>query len=374
MASEQAQGLAKKGHKVTVLTERASDSLPQYTNQDNLQVFRYGNAKMLTRFGGRSRTDLKEVPRVIKKLEGSWNAAVIHHPFVGAGFLRSELNIPALYIFHASTAKEIEYEGLQRSGVGFILTRLFIIWAKRIEGKVLRRVDRIGVFSDFSQGVLKQTYPFTSSKIVRVSAGIDLKRFCPGNKAKARSNLKLPKDKKIILTVRRLTPRMGLEELVKGMKQVVKEIPDTQLLIVGDGPLGTKLQAEIEKHKLQGKVILAGKVSIEDLPRYYHAADLFVLSTQAYEGLGIATLEALACGLPTIGTPVGATPEILKKINPELVVDGTGPVALAEGVIDLLSLSEKELSILGKKARKVVEEHYDWDKTVDQLEGLLKNL
>lgn len=66
-----------------------------------------------------------------------------------------------------------------------------------------------------------------------------------------------------------------------------------------------------------------------DLPGLYAAADLFVLPTVAYEGFGMSTVEALAAGTPVVGTPVGATPEILGPLDPQLVSPSTLPADLA---------------------------------------------
>src|SRR5207249_11624167 len=58
-----------------------------------------------------------------------------------------------------------------------------------------------------------------------------------------------------------------------------------------------------------------GFIPDETLPSYYHAADVFVLPTRELEGFGLVTVEALACGTPVLGTPVGATPEVLSGLE-----------------------------------------------------------
>ena len=83
---------------------------------------------------------------------------------------------------------------------------------------------------------------------------------------------------------------------------------------------------------MQDYISLTGSVSKEQLPFYYGVADLFVLPTSAIEGFGLATAEALACGLPVLGTPIGGTVEILNSIAPQLLFESASVEAIANGV------------------------------------------
>jgi len=114
----------------------------------------------------------------------------------------------------------------------------------------------------------------------------------------------------------------------------------------------------------------------EDLVRYYQAADVFVLPSVAFEGFGLVTLEALACGTPVLGTPVGATPEILRPLAPQLVLAGPEPAAIRRGVQVLLEwLSDADAAaVLRARCRRYVEARYDWETAIDSLEELLLDL
>ncbi len=431
VASEQARRLAARGHAVTVLTERVRDVLPVDEMVHNpsqpslnlgegdrsvpplrlrggegeLRIIRYGSEADFARFGGASRTDMREVPRILRHLDRAqrvershaaqgvrsldsarddkplWDVAILHHPYSAYGFVKAKLKIPSLYIFHTSTSREAEIEGIRRklpfAAEPFrpLLNSLFIAKTAQIERRVLSVMGRIAVLSDFSQLILHAAFPFTERKTLKLPVGIDRVQFSPSSDRKsARAHLGLPADRKMILTVRRFTPRMGLFELISAMQTVIKEYADAQLYIVGEGPLKNELQHAIQDKGLQSKVTIVGAVPVDDLPLYYQAANLFVLPTAAFEGLGMATLEALASGLPVVGTPAGATLEVLCALDPTLITNGITAADIAHGIIQFFARPENERTILGTRAREVAEQMYDWDRAVGELEGVLQNL
>jgi glycosyltransferase involved in cell wall biosynthesis len=130
---------------------------------------------------------------------------------------------------------------------------------------------------------------------------------------------------------------MGLENLVAAVK-LLDDVAGLRLAIAGSGST-QRLKAQSEALSLGDRVWLLGRVSEEDLPRWYRAADLFVLPTLAFEGFGLVTAEALASGTPVVGTPVGATPELLTPLEPRLVSRGTAPEDLAVAIRSGLSLA-----------------------------------
>ena len=91
------------------------------------------------------------------------------------------------------------------------------------------------------------------------------------------------------------------------------------MLIGGAGSHRAALERQVGELGLDKHVTFLGFVPDADLPRYYQAADVFVLPTRELEGFGLVTAEALACGTPVLGTPVGATPELLETLDPGLV-------------------------------------------------------
>ena len=120
-------------------------------------------------------------------------------------------------------------------------------------------------------------------------------------------------------------------------------------------------------------VNLTGLVSRESLPLYFRVADLFVLPTIAIEGFGLVTAESLASGLPVMGTPIGATKEILKPIDPLLLFSETSPVAIAKGIANYL-LNPEIFINLKSKCRETAEKNYSWERVTDQIEKIFSKI
>ena len=98
------------------------------------------------------------------------------------------------------------------------------------------------------------------------------------------------------------------------------------------------------------------------------AADLQVCSS-AFENLSLAILEGMACGTPVLGTPGGGTPELLSQIDPALVLPDDHAHSIADALPHWLS-DRQRLADLGRRARRVAVERYDWDRVVDGLESV----
>jgi glycosyltransferase involved in cell wall biosynthesis len=149
------------------------------------------------------------------------------------------------------------------------------------------------------------------------------------------------------------------------------------LLIGGAGSQRSKLEARAASLRLQEHVRFLGFVPDVDLPRYYGAADAFVLPTRALEGFGLVTVEALACGTPVLGTPVGATPEILDPLDPSLVFRDASAEAMAQGLERFLESLARDPASAGRlrdASRRHVETRYSWERSIGDLETTLREL
>jgi glycosyltransferase involved in cell wall biosynthesis len=377
---ETVRRLVARGHTVDLVGLRTSPGAPDTEVIDGVSVHRYGGEVNERLPGGRSRAALlRSAPLMLDLIaRKSFDAVLCQHYFPYYAYLRAvrRKRIPEVMTFHASYWREHELEGPDRP-VGRLPQLLFGRLARHTEIACLRRADRVVVLSEFSREQVATYYPFAESKVAKISGGVDLERFRPADDRRAvRKALGLPLDRPVLFTARRLVPRMGLENLIEAMAQVRAAFPDVFLAIAGQGRLLPDLGRRSEWLGLGDAVALLGRVSDDDLVRYYQAADLFVLPSSAFEGFGLVTLEALACGTPVLGTPVGATPEILKPLATQLVLAGTEPAAIRRGVQMLLEwLSDPgAAAALRSRCRAYAEKGYGWESAADAVEALLLDL
>jgi glycosyltransferase involved in cell wall biosynthesis len=236
---------------------------------------------------------------------------------------------PLVVHFHGPWALESAVEGAGRIAVA----------AKRaLEHVVYRRAARFIVLSRAFATILEREYGVKGDRIRIVPGGVDLARFRGvGSRADARRALGWPLDRPTVVTVRRLVHAKGLENLIDATDRLRTAIPDVHVVIVGTGPLAAELQRRVRERGLERWIRFAGYVAEEDLPTVYRAADLFVVPTIALEGFGLVVIEALACGTPVLVTPISGLPEVVRDLDPGLVLAGTSPDQIAQGLRDALA-------------------------------------
>ncbi len=164
------------------------------------------------------------------------------------------------------------------------------------------------------------------SRVIHMHLGIDVERFTPSSA-----------HEKIIIFVGRLVPEKGPLVLLEAFRQIVVRYPEYRLLYVGSGPLKSTIIAKARKYKLSNK-ITSMKSSYNTIDQLYRKAALFVLpsisSATWEEQYGMVLLEALASGLPIIGTDSGAIPEIIGRAG--FIIPQNNEEALATQMETLL--------------------------------------
>lgn len=270
---------------------------------------------------------------------------------------------PLVVHFHGPWAAEG-----RREGAGRIATMVKAMLEKR----VYRRATKLIVLSQAFKDVLCQSYGVDAARVHIVPGGVDCNRYdVPLSRDEARVKLGWPTDRRIIVAVRRLVHRMGLEDLITATTELRRKHPELLVHIAGKGPIGPQLQQQIDTAGLADHVKLLGYVSDDDLPVAYAAADMSVVPTVALEGFGLIAIESLAAGTPVIVTPVGGLPEVVKGLSTNLITDGTGPHALVRAIgaalADPLRLPSREvckaytrtnfdLPVIAQKTRAVYEQ------------------
>ncbi len=257
---------------------------------------------------------------------------------------------PLVVHFHGPWAGESEAER----------EHALIVKAKAaLERLVYRRGARFIVLSEAFRHVLTTRYGVPEEHVRIVPGGVEVGRFDTGlSREEARRRLGWPADRPIILSVRRLARRMGLENLIEAMDHVRRHVPGALLFIAGKGPLAGELEARIAEAGLEQHVRLLGFVPDDDLPLAYRAATLSVVPTVALEGFGLITVESLAAGTPVLVTPVGGLPETVRGLDPALILESARTDALARRLVGVL---RGDAALPSSDAcQRYARERFDW--------------
>ncbi len=378
MLWEQAWRLAARGHRVRIVSRANPDGGVERLDRAGVHVRTFAvDRRSLAGFvvssivGARraAAADLAEHPADVLHL---------HQPLAGWGALRARgaRRLPVLYSFYSPAPLEYRSRlGMTRHHRGGLAGRLGVGALWLIERACLRRARLIHVLSDFSAGQLASLYGIGAERVVRIPGAVELDRFRPApDRGEVRRALGLPERRPLLLTVRNLERRMGLDALLHAMPVLRRRVPEAMLLVGGTGSLRAELESLCASLGLDGCVRFLGFIPDVTLPAFYQAADVFVLPTRELEGFGLVTVEALACGTPVLGTAVGATPEILTPLSPALVFRDLEPQTLAA---DLARLLESLAADAGAAARlradcrRHAESCYGWERAIAALEAAL---
>jgi len=194
------------------------------------------------------------------------------------------------------------------------------------------------------------TYGLSPAQARALANGVDADIFFP---------LKDPSSQPYFLTVGRLAPPKGLEDLIECADQVVKQFPAYRFYLAGSGPQEQSLRAEIARRNLDGHVLLLGHIANRArLVELYQHATAYVQASH-YEGLPTVLLEAMACGRPVVSTSVSGALDVIRDGENGLLVLPKAPSQMAQALIRLIqnpTFGER----LAQAGLKTVQEHFTW--------------
>jgi glycosyltransferase involved in cell wall biosynthesis len=378
---EQASRLAAVGNKVHVLSRSPENGTAETVERQGVLIshFPADRRSFIRFFLGSIQKARQAAARELT--ESGADVLYLQQPLSAFGVLSSAASrgIPSLYTFHSPAP--LEYRSRLRTTThhrGGLAGAFGIVLLWFLEGLCLRRVTRIHVLSDFSTDLLRKLYRIGPARIVKIPGGVDTKRFRPAKDRDAvRKAFGVPNGTSLLFTVRNLEPRMGLDTLIKAMAILRQQAPDLLLLIGGAGSLRGDLESLTSSLDLRSHVRFLGFIPDNELPLYYQASDAFVLPTRELEGFGLVTAEALACGTPVLGTPVGAIPEILGELQSDLLFEGIEAEDIARGIMNHLEGAKSDpqgYEALRQCCRDYATSHFGWDRIVERLEQELVNI
>lgn len=354
---EQSKRLAKMGYRIAVLTSRPHREQAG-SESERVNVLYYPTLGLAEKIGLPYPIPWFEAYPMLKAVIKNCNIVHAHgHPYPSSFLackVAKQFGKPFIVTQHNTF---IDYDNWLN------LAESLNDWT--IGTTVLRKADRIITVSRATKEyVLKLGADKNKTSVIY--NGVDEQFFQPMNKEKCRERLGLPKNRKIILSVRRLVYKNGLNTLIEAASQLVREHDGLLFLLIGTGPDRGFIANRIKQLKLGSSVKLAGFVPDEQLPFYYNAADCFVIPSSSGEGLPMVLLEAMACGLPVISTISGGTAEIIKENVNGFLAPPRDPEALANAMRKVISNRATSVE-MGKENRRTVEKKSTWSHNMEQL-------
>lgn len=215
-----------------------------------------------------------------------------------------------------------------------------------------------------SQNLTRETSLYTDKKVKTIPFGVDTTKF---------STHKRNMSNRITLgIVKSLEEIYGIKYLIEAFAKIAFKYMNTELLIVGDGPLESELKTMCKKLNIEDRVIFAGKIPNSKIPDMLSSIDIFVMPSLS-ESFGVSILEAEACGLPVVATNVGGIPEVVRDSETGFLVAPGDSNAIAEKLC-LLVEDGKMREKFGAYGRKFVELNYDWKDSVEKMYELYSSI
>jgi len=354
---EQSSRLTGSGYEFNVLTSKVKGQIEHPTK--GIRVFAYSGLKLAERFGVPypilTLKAYKQFAQVIKECDLVHAHGHVYMSSYLAGKLANKYKKPFIVTQHNTW---IDYKSWLN-----VMENLNDL---TIGKSVLKLADRILTVS-------KETMKYVlrlgaeKTKVSVMYNGVDTHCFHTAKKGASREKLGLPENQKIILSVRRLVYKNGLDTLIDSVALVTQDNPDVLFVVAGKGPSKQLIENRIKELGIEDNVKLMGFVPDELLPIYYNAADYFVLPSASGEGLPLVLLEAMACGLPVIATAVGGTPEIVDHMKNGVLVPPMKPDVMAKALSKLLK-KEAIGRCIGEEAKKNIKNQFTWEENVRKLE------
>ncbi|MGY1643287.1 glycosyltransferase family 4 protein [Geodermatophilus sp. SYSU D00703] len=249
--------------------------------------------------------------------------------------------------------------------------------ARQLMRRIAGGLDVLTYISEYTHGRLAPALG-SAARMAQLSPGVDVDLFTPkadGGAVRDRYGLgRAP----VVVCVSRLVARKGQDVLVAGWPRVLERHPDARLLLVGGGPLETRLRRAVAERGLSESVVLTGPVPPDRLPEHYAAGDVFAMPCRTrrrgldVEGLGMVYLEAAACGLPVVAGTSGGAPETVREgVTGHVVADPRSPDGVAATIAGLLDDPDRARR-MGAAGRAWVEERWSWSTIAGTFAALLE--
>lgn len=297
----------------------------------------------------------------LARLIREWRPHILHSHMVHANLLARLVRLLAPVPVLVCTVHSIDERGRKGSGrlreISYRLTDPLCDLTTQVSQAGLERYVRVGAVP--------------RHKIRYIPNGVDTEHFKPNPEDRLKMRKELRAEGFVWLAVGRFDPPKDYPTMLQAFTQVVRNDPNTVLLIAGDGPLRKTMEIMAQELGIEKHVRFLG--IRKDIPQLMNAAEAYVMSS-TWEGMPMVLLEASATGLPIVATDVGGNREVVVDGKTGFLVPPKDPKALAQAMLRLMNLPEEERRKMGEVARQHIEANFSLDRVVDQWEALYREL
>lgn len=328
-----------KGHKISLISLSEHKAKPNTIN-GKVNVYYIKSRFKLGYYLGANR---------VKKIYRSIKPDIVHAYYAsGYGTLARLSRIPK-YLLAIWGSDVYEYPFRNRFNMSIILKNL------------KKPVCLTCTSENLKNQVLKLT---EAEHIIVIPFGVDTKMFDNQTPKSQSKSIKIG-------LVKSLENIYGINYFIEAIR-ILKDLLvkaneniDVKAEIFGDGSERDRLRRLIVEYDLSNEVKLMGSVAHNRVPSILSTFDIFCLTSNE-ESFGVALVEAMAIGLPTVVTDTPGFTEIISKQNVGIVVKRKEPSKIAEALLKLV-LNKEMRQKMGEEARKLVNEKYNWDKNVNKM-------
>ena len=218
-----------------------------------------------------------------------------------------------------------------------------------MQKKVSPKLNRIICVSGPSKQDVVDEFLVNPENVEVILNGIDIKTFQPNTDSKVIEN-------RIVTTASADIPLKGLRFLINALPRVLKDFPETHLVVIGKSPNESKIRKLIDDLDLNERICFKSNLSEEEIVDIYHSSQIAVIPS-LYEGFGFGAGEAMACGTPLISTDSGGLKDV---IGDSAIKITSGSIEEIENKIISLFNDPKKREQLSLKGRKRMEDLFDW--------------
>ena len=271
-------------------------------------------------------------------------------------------------VYKIRLVAEVNSIGEERKTNNWSKNTLLVNYMKRI-------VTSSHILICVTEGIKEYIYEKFGRKknVFVISNGANTDVFRPIHDQNLKKELGLDTESKYVCFVGNFEHWQGVEHLIDASDLILKSVPNTKFLIVGEGRMRQPWEEAVKKKGLQNNYRFTGAVRYEDVPKYINVADVCVALKKPLSS-GYSTLklyEYMACGKPVVATNTKGF-EILQEYNAGKLINHQNPIDVANNIVKLL-MDDKLREEMGRNGRRVIEEKYSWKCIAEKIEELCKN-